>query len=103
MGLFYLVKQEKGYRFIQFTKYFVLLFNYGVYIGLAIMYLAIFFHHTLIFIMSLIVTGVLIIVKYAMIFSLKYMNKSYMKEGKPFSLSNPISLKVYDNKKKSNK
>lgn len=99
MTLFYTIKEGKGYRLIQFSKFFIV-FNYSIYVSFAISIItAVLGFRPLSGIFGLIAV-LFAISRSVILFRLKYVNKKCLKEGSMFSLSKPFLLK-YLNKIKA--
>ena len=95
MGIFYTIKEQKEFKFIQFSKFFII-FNYSFYISFVLgILLTPFFPLNVLFFLIAVIVG---ITRTVMLFGLEYLNKSYLKEGSMFSISQPLSLKVFNKK-----
>lgn len=93
MGLFYSIKEDKAYKVIHFTSLFIFM-NYSIY-ALFIVSFLVFLILPILSLLPLLVAGLLAITRTIVLFSIKYINKKYIKEGSIFSFSNPLSLKVF--------
>jgi hypothetical protein len=93
ISLFYRIIKNKDSTLISFTKFFIL-FNYSFYVSFILFMFFILSGFTVVSYFFGFLAILIAILRSIILFKLKYVDKTYLKSGSMFSLSEPLSIKI---------